>query len=189
MKTAIIVNGKPRSGKDTVVRMMGDILTGSEVPWGAFSSIDPIRTMLTNAGFDVSQKTDEDRDLLAAVGDAVETHSKFRSSTCVWCTVDFFEGVQSDHAAMFIHVREAAIIERIRMMLNAWPTGPYRTVTIQVVSPRAKDVVSNAADANTADIDYDYTINNDSTLDDLARRADRALFTLGVTPALSLLPS
>lgn len=189
MKTVVIVNGKPRSGKDTVVNMMGQILTAGQVPWTMFSSIDPIKTMLTNHGFDISQKTDKDRDLLAEVGAAVEKHSGYRSIQCVYRSVDFFEARGTDSAVMFLHVREAEIIERVKFMLAGWPTGPYRTVKIHVVSPYGKDVPSNAADANTADVEYDYTIENDSTLDDLAKRADRALFTLGVIEQLSLLPS
>ncbi len=188
MKTIVVVNGMPRSGKDTVVRMMGDILSANHIPWAAFSSIDPVRNMLTHAGFDLTQKTDADRDLLQAVGAAAEKHSHWRSQRCIVKAVNFFESVPGPDAVMFLHVREAEVIDRIKTVLAGWPAATYNTLKVQVRSPKAKMVTSNPSDANTADIEYDYTIDNDGSLDDLARRSDKALFTLGVTQQLSLLP-
>ena len=186
MKTVIILNGKPRSGKDTAIKMMQDLLMVAKVPVEWFSSIDPVRDMLTNAKFDLSQKTQADRDLMAEVGDAVEKHSGYRSKMCVFKVLDFFEA-HPDSAVMFLHVREKLVIDRVKQMLAGWPTGPYAVTTIFLNSPHGIDVTSNAADRDVHLVDYDHQIDNTGSLDDLARACDRMLVKLGLIDQLSLL--
>lgn len=185
MKTVIIVNGRPRAGKDSSIEAMTNILTGAGIPTTAFSSIDPIRNMLTKAGLDVSAKTERDRALLAEVGDAVERHSEFRSRKCVAEAARFFFVCRGE-AVMFLHVREKAIIDRISEKLAR---SGVKVLKIAVVSERAEHVTSNAADAGVDDIGYDAVLTNNGTLDDLAFACDKLLFEQGVIEQLRLLHS
>ena len=187
MKTVIIVNGKPRAGKDSTIEAMTNLLKAAQVPVGVFSSIDPIRDMLTGAGFDLSAKTEQDRSLMAEVGDAVEKHSQFRSRLCAIKTLDFFEGTEASSAVMFIHVREKAIIDRVCQIVRNWPGGGYSTLKVLVQSSRSEEVTSNAADAGVMSVVYDDLVNNNGTLDDLARSCDLLLYRHGLVDQLSLL--
>lgn len=184
MREVIFVNGKPRAGKDSVVQAMSNILMANGVATACFSSIDPVRDMMTNAGFDLSQKTEADRALLAEVGDSVEMHSQVRTRACVDTTMRFFEDLKGS-GVMFLHIREALVINRVERRLDA--IGGIKRSRIQVVSPRAENVNSNHADLNTGNMGYDLTISNDGTLDDLARKCDKALLHLGLISQLSLL--
>lgn len=187
MKVVIIVNGRPRAGKDSTVNAMSQILYGAGFATDSFSSIDPIRHMLDRAGFDTSAKTPEDRALLAEVGDAVEKHSQFRSQRCIRSTLHFFDITGEKSAAMFLHVREPHIIDRICDQITKAPGQDYRALKVFVTSPREEKQSSNAADSNVADVEYDSVIANISTLDYLAYVCDRVLFTQGVIDQLSLL--
>ncbi len=184
-KTVVVVNGKPRAGKDSTIAAMAQILNASGIAVHAFSSIDPIRDMLSNAGFDLASKTPADRALMAEVGDSVEKHSEWRSQRSFLEIAGFFNDVGDDKpAVMFLHVREPHIIDRIaaRVARRGWSM-----MKVIVRSKRAEHVTSNAADLGVDDIEYDAEIANNGTLDDLAKKADQLLFKNGLIQQLSLL--
>lgn len=165
MRTVIIVNGKPRAGKDSTVEAMTKHMQAAGIQVRAFSSIEPVRDMLASAGVDVTKKTPEDRALLAEIGDSLEKHSQWRSNKCRNEIRRFFGTLYSDEpCVMFLHVREPAIINRIIMGAGT----AYKVVTVLIRSKRAENVTSNAADMNVEDVHYDATIFNDDTLDDLS---------------------
>lgn len=186
MKTVLIINGKPRAGKDSTVAAMSNILKAHGVLTEAFSSIDPVRHMLGRAGFDLTAKTPEDRALLAEVGDSVEKHSQWRSQRCFKEIHGFFDDAGDRPAVMFLHVREPVIIERIseRVRRRGWSV-----LHVLVKSVREEHVTSNAADMSTEDMMYDAVLTNNGTLDDLARECDKLLFNKGLISQLSLLHS
>lgn len=179
MRTVIIVNGKPRAGKDSTVEAMTAHLQAAGIQVRAFSSIDPVRDMLASAGVDVTKKTPEDRALLAEIGDSLEKHSHWRSAKCRNEIRRFFATLYSDEAAvMFLHVREPAIINRIIMGAGT----AYRVLTVLVQSPRAENVTSNAADMNVDRIMYDTVIYNDSTLEVLNKLSLECLRLADIIP-------
>lgn len=186
LKTVIIVNGRPRVGKDSTITAMTNLLTAERVPVTAFSSIDPIRDMLASAGIDVSAKSPADRRLMAEVGDSVEKHSNYRTNACILKAIDFFEA-NPGRAVIFLHVREKAIIERVKVRLENHPSGGCKVLKVLVTGPRGEEVFSNHADRDVGLVGYDDTIHNDSTLDDLARACDRLLFKHRIVEQLSLL--
>lgn len=175
MKTVIFVNGAPRAGKDTVIEFMQQHLDARNLPSGSFSSIDPVRAMLNRIGMNTSGKTEADRKLLATIGDALEEHSKRRSSWCVWNAVDFFS--ENGFGVFFLHVREPLLIQRITAALA--PLG-ITCLTVFVDGARAEYVFSNPADAGVADMVYDHTLLNNGTLEDL--RAEVVLLLKSVLP-------
>lgn len=185
MKTVIVINGKPRAGKDSTVEAMSALLKASDIMVTSFSSIDPVRDMLARVGFNLTSKTPEDRALLAEVGDSVEKHSQWRSGKCFGEISYFFDTAGAGRSAvMFLHVREPYLIRRIEERVRG---RGWEFITCFVRSKRAEDVTSNAADMGVEDMTYDTEIWNDGTLDDLARACDQMLFTKGVIRQLSLL--
>lgn len=184
MKTVIVINGRPRAGKDSTVLAMQQILKGAGIATSDFSSIDPVRFMLQEAGIDLSAKTPEDRALLAEVGFSLEKHSHWRSQRCFRMIYGFFEDNSSRPAVMFLHVREPEIIARItdRVERRKW-----RMLTVLVKSIREENVISNAADLGVEGMKYHEVLENNGTLDDLAHACDKLLFKQQVIEQLSLL--
>lgn len=167
MTQIIIVNGPPRAGKDTFIEILTAMLRAKNIDVDAFSSIDPVRDMLTGAGFDLSKKTQADRRLLALVGDAVEEHSAWRTQQCIDRITDFaFSVRRPSESVMFLHIREPANIATIRQWASA-TYGVHTCSTVFIENFRAEQVTSNAADAGVKDMGYDYTLENNGTLDDL----------------------
>ena len=73
---------------------------------------------------------------------------------------------------LFLHIREPEEIEKAKKEFDA--------KTLLIKSNRVKQVTSNHADAKVFEYNYDYTINNDGTLDDLWNEACRFVNWLGV---------
>lgn len=186
MKAIVIVNGLPRAGKDSTVSAMTQILEAAGVATMAISSIDPVRGMLAMAGIDVTAKTPADRALLAEVGDSVERHSQFRSRMCADAAQEHFFETGDKDAAIFLHVREGEVIDRI-CNHPGFKAFDARAIRVCVISNRAEKVTSNSADSGVHDQEYHATIENNGTLDDLARSCDKLLFRFGLIQQLSLL--
>lgn len=161
MKTVIIINGLPRSGKDTVVERLTEHLGRLEWCCASFSSIDPVRELLMRNGFPIARKTEADRKLMAAVGDALEDYNAFKTRGCV----QFVEQALADF--VFIHMREPAMIARLTEMLLESLPG-VRVVTL-FVEGRGERITSNAADANVENYAYDLRVGNYGDLVDLDR--------------------
>lgn len=180
MTRVFIVNGKPRAGKDGLIGFMQEHLRAAGVPTVAFSSIDPVRDLLSGAGFDVSAKTEADRKLLADVGSAVEEHSNWRTNRCIDEIVDFYCGA-GQNGVFFLHMREPKNIETMRAwIMDKGLKQAITMTTIKLRSYRAEGISSNTADASVDQMVYDYTLSNDWTLDYLRDVAKLFLKEIGV---------
>lgn len=179
----IFLNGKPRVGKDEFATMMLDFVRTRLGGFGAaHSSIDGVRHMLINAGIynpALHGKSERARKLLADVGDAVEEFSGFKSRGCV--DLAFREGLvyRNNSYVTIFHIREKDMIQKVEAGLK----GLYSTVpmlssvelvtkTVLITSTHRGERSSLSADKNTGLISYDYTIENNSTLDDLRDEAE-----------------
>ena len=158
MKYVIIVNGPPRAGKDTTVHLMRAALP---VPSVAFSSIEPVKAMLERY-VDLSRKTPADRKLLATVGDALQEHSEFRTEACLRESDHFFHRHRA--GAFFCHIREPHLI---RMLRKSWIARGRRVATVYVDGKRAETNFSNDTDRRTGEMQYDFTLRNDGTIEQL----------------------
>lgn len=159
MTTVFIINGKPRSGKDTFIRFMQDALRERGIATGSFSSIDPVRKALKYLKIDVSAKTEADRLLLSVIGDAVETHSQYRTAACVEA-VRKFAFANRDEGVFFLHIREPKNIEKVITALRKDGHGVTR---IEVISKQSITAF-NPSDMGTDDMEYDYRVDNGGSL-------------------------
>lgn len=167
MTHIIIVNGPPRAGKDTFIGFLTSILRAKNIDVDAFSSIDPLRDMLTDAGFDLTKKTEADRKLLSVVGAAVEEHSSWRMRQCVNRIDEFAFSLRDPaNSVIFLHIREPHNIATIRLWATASKDG-HTCSTVLIESIHAEKVTSNASDAGVKDMGYDYTVENNGSLNDL----------------------
>jgi hypothetical protein len=163
MRKVIVINGKPRAGKDTAVMFMKAHLTHWGIPSCAFSSIDPVKDLL-NPIVDLSLKTEGDRLLLASVGDALQTHCQFRTKRAMYEINDFFR--TTERGVFFLHMREPALIAK--MKCDCAEEG-LELISVLLRSDDADDVRSNAADAGVYDGDYDREFSNNGSLNTLSQ--------------------
>lgn len=173
ISAVFIVNGAPRAGKDSLIEVMADLLFDQQITTSVFSSIDPIRNVLTELGIDVSKKTPQDRKLLADMGTLLEEHCSYRFIACMdhIAQISASPHVSGKAPYVFLHIREPEIIDKIRLVLSMFRIPVWR---IQVQSNRA-EVPTNSIDAGTGDMTYDYIVKNNGTLRDLECEAKALL--------------
>ncbi|MBI1620043.1 hypothetical protein [Aquamicrobium zhengzhouense] len=169
MKTIIVVNGKPRAGKDTAVEMMRCILWDQQIHTTSFSSIQPIKDLLAPVA-DLSAKTPADRKLLSVVGDALQEHSQFRTNAALGQM-----HAMRDGSVFFLHIREPDLIELLRQECLSYG---WRFERVFVESNRAEDVQNNPSDANVATGEYDHRLYNNGTLAELDQECFELLLRL-----------
>lgn len=176
MKHVIIVNGPPRAGKDTAISIMRNLIP---VPSLEFSSIEPVRQMLSRH-VDLTRKTEADRKLLAAVGDALEEHSGFRTSACIEEASLFF--AHRGNGVFFCHIREPRHISSLK---RVWKLQRIKVTTVLIESIRAEKVTSNPADAGVLNMIYDYKLRNDGDLCQLRDTVRQFLVDVGLVSPLT----
>lgn len=177
-RTVIIVNGLPRAGKDSTIDFMRGHLREARIQAGSFSSIDPVRAMLTGLGIDLSAKTPADRKLMAEVGDSLQEHGQWRTNWSVMNALDFFGDNES--GVFFIHMREPALIAMVRKRLESLE---IKVLTVLVLSNRAEMITNNRADAGVLNGRYNERITNDGTLEDLESATFKLLIKQGIISA------
>ncbi len=176
MKKVIVVNGRPRAGKDTAIAFMQGILQEHRIASIQFSSIDPVRDVVQRLGIDVSAKTPADRALLAEIGSSVEKHSGYRSKACLTEALRFF--ASHSKAVVFLHIREPAMIETVAAGLDRM--AKIDLISVLVESERAEHVTSNAADMGVEGLSYNAKLSNHGSLPLLEANCRCLLHTLGL---------
>ena len=168
----IIINGFADSGKDSFVNYLVDgrlleVSTDSilnMMPIKAFSSIDPVKNMLRREGFDVDNKTDEMRKLLADIGDIM---IDWRIARCL----EFVqETCKEQSCIVFIHMREPKNIAKLKQL---YTTLNFMVSTLLIERPDIRRVTNNAADRDVLEYEYDHRIQNNGSLFDLWFKAER----------------
>lgn len=159
-----IINGRPRSGKDTFVNFCLEEL-------GAFgkliSTVDFVKEIAARCGWDKT-KTPKNRkflsdlkDLLTNWGD-VPYKKTLQEIDMFKFDLDYWD--VSDKGVVFIMCREPKEIERFERELNA------KSVLIQRASVEFEQQ-SNHADSEVLNHKYDYIIENNGTIDELKEKA------------------
>ena len=156
--TVIIINGYPRSGKDTFIKYCDHILHHRCQSSTIISSIDEIERIAHELGWD-GKKDSKGRAFLAdlkalSIG-YYNFPFNFMKEKIVKCKTDY----------MFINVREP---EEIKKFVDT-----FGAITVFIHGQWADYRLSNDADRNVEAYAYDHYINNHSTLDELHAWASR----------------
>ena len=166
-----IINGRPRSGKDTFVNFCLEEL-------GAFgkliSTVDFVKKIAAECGWDKT-KTPKNRkflsdlkDLLTNWGD-VPYKKTLQEIDMFKFDLDYWD--VSDKGVVFIMCREPKEIDRFERELNA------KSVLIRRASVEFEQQ-SNHADSEVLNHKYDYIIENNGTVDELKEKAKEFLKNL-----------
>ena len=157
MKKIFIINGSGGVGKDTFVELVSEL-----VPTVNFSSVEKVKEIAKQIGWDGISKTEKDRKFL----------SDLKLLTSNYCDMPFRsmeeqvkEFKQDDtKQCLFLHIREP---EEIRKAVKA-----FNAETILVIRDSVKQITSNMADANVYRYKYDYHVINNGTIEDFKKVAE-----------------
>lgn len=159
-KVAIILNGSGGVGKGTFVSVLKKHVSVYE-----YSIVNKVKEIMVYSGVPINEKTEEVRMAMSDLKlllerwdipykDVVQRYNSFINIDHS-CDLNIFS----------VDMREKHDIERFSKEFNA--------VKVLVVNDRVKQITSNVADANVYDVDYDFVINNNGTLEDLEKEVVR----------------
>lgn len=176
-KVCIVVNGKPRSGKDTVVKFMSSTFQYKRWSTWAYSSITPVKSLIAHTGIDISKKTDEDRALMSEIGMALEKHSEWRTNCCADAVAERLLHSDDKSTVVFVHMREPKLIIKFKNAIER-KVSDVIFKTLFVERKKVQLVTSNESDAGVYDMVYDYTMFNDDSLQALEFACDVKVDTI-----------
>lgn len=155
MKRIFITNGVGGSGKDTFAELLNEI-----VPVYKYSSIDKVKEIARQCGW-TGGKTERDRKFLSDLKLLTTEYSDLSYNYVDAHVHNFLADYETRWQVMLIDIREPEEIEKAKQA--------FKAETILIENPRVPDILSNMADANVRNYDYDYVIHNDGTLEDFKR--------------------
>lgn len=161
-KQIFIINGSGGVGKDTFVELVSVELNDKLKRFHTvvnFSSVDRVKEIAREIGWD-GRKTEKDRKFL----------SDLKSLTRDYCDMPFQsmkdkieEFIKSDEGqVLFLHIRESEEIKRV--------VNDFGAKTILVVRDSVTQITSNISDKNVFDYNYDFVIENNSTIEELKEK-------------------
>ena len=173
MVRMVCINGMPRSGKDTVVQRVMELLPegmGKNV-----STVDYVKEVATELGWN-GTKTPKNRKFLSDLKDLLAEWDDVPYRK-VGAKYSFYENYLDMHritmpGLMFVHTREPEEIARFQ--------EEYGALTLIVRRAEVEDVEhSNHADANVFNFHYDVEIDNNGDLDMLKAAARKFVEEMG----------
>ena len=151
----IVINGLPGSGKDTFVSLASKYAITTN-----FSSVDFVKDVAKFAGWD-GVKTLNSRLFLSKLKELLTEYDDIPYKKTAE-EIRWFKN-QPEQELLFVHIREPHEIERI--------VRDFGAITVLVKRTNNQQVVSNDSDKYTESYNYDFVLNNDSTLDALDLKA------------------
>ena len=166
MKVIVIINGRPRAGKDAFVRAVRAAAEMREWTVINWSSIDPVKRAAAKIGWD-GVKDARGRKLLSGLKALLGEYCDFSYEKTREAMKSFL--AMHGDGMMFIHIREPEEIARAVSLAEALGAEAR---TLLVTSPRAEGDASNSSDAGVEGCRCDASVYNGGTLEDLARTAE-----------------
>ena len=166
----VIVNGKPGVGKTTFENLCKDIIGRAFVEQR--STVDKVKEIAAMGGWN-GVKDLKSRELLSNLKDIFTKYNDMPfndvcKSLQLWEDQLAYYQAGSHPHVFFIDDREPEHIQRLKEKLNA--------VTVLIRRPGDEDIeTSNHADANVFSYWYDYTIDNNGTLEELREKVQEFL--------------
>jgi len=164
MKYVVIINGKPRSGKDTFVEKVKKCREGNIIVHN-ISTVDNVKTAATFLGWSC-EKDSASREML---------HNLKMLSTQLFdgpfrYVKGYFDNEMWKGDILFIHSREPDDIKRFKDYFTSivGRVEDIKCYTLKIERDAAEDYHNNNADQGVDDYpNYDFTIKNNGSLADL----------------------
>lgn len=155
-KEIIIINGSGGAGKDTFVNFCSEFTNVMNI-----SSVDKVKEAAKVLTGWNGEKDEKSRKLLV---DLKRLGIEYNDAPLKYITEQKEIFNNSDKSLMFVHIREKEEIDKVKNAVGA--------KTLLIRNDNVKIITSNASDANVLDYNYDYTILNNGTLEDLRKMAE-----------------
>lgn len=155
MKRIVILNGFPQCGKDTFANAV--IKRSKENGFNSYSlsTVDLVKDMLELAGIDREKKTPEDRKLMSDLKDLLTDHSNIPFNDVVTKIQYLYDGAGAQ-SIYLVMCREPQEIKKFKDF--------FKEECVTVFIDRKTDVkITNHADKNVEDFDYDVVVENNGT--------------------------
>ena len=158
-KRIFVINGIGRSGKDSWAEFVGKY-----IPTHKYSIVDLPKEAAKILGWD-GGKTEKDRRFLSDIMDLSTEYNDAPFKDVLSLVTDFMNSKDySEYEVLFIDMRDSVDIAR--------GVRDFGAETILIRNPRVQKIITNHADANVEDYEYDYIIENDGTLEQMDAMAE-----------------
>lgn len=162
-KTVLIVNGKPRAGKDTFVELLSCM-----IPVYKYSIIEKVKCIALDCGWK-GGKEEKDRKFLYELKKLTDEYSDM-SFIDVYERIEAFAKDEIKEVLFAVDIRDPEDIEMMKDLTGAF--------TVFIENENVPEITSNPADANVANYEYDFVIKNNGTMDDYKREVYNFLMAL-----------
>lgn len=167
----VIINGKPQSGKDTFCKYAQGYCDDDEsANTFIISSVDPLKEMLTQLGWD-GTKTDKIRDMLMDMKQLWVQNQDGPTMFLFNNILEFHKACTGEDNIVFVHIREPEEIKKLVNALTGFESMGIDVISLLVVRKGGEDTPNQPAETRRSDdealinsYEYDVTINNDEDL-------------------------
>ena len=167
----VIINGKPQSGKDTFCKYAQGYCDDDEsANTLIISSVDPLKEMLTQLGWD-GTKTDKIRDMLMDMKQLWVQNQDGPTMFLFNNILEFHKACTGEDNIVFVHIREPEEIKKLVNALTGFASMGIDVISLLVIRKGGEDTPNQPAETRRSDdealinsYEYDVTINNDEDL-------------------------
>lgn len=167
----VIINGKPQSGKDTFCKYAQGYCDDDEsANTLIISSVDPLKEMLTQLGWD-GTKTDKIRDMLMDMKQLWVQNQDGPTMFLFNNILEFHKACTGEDNIVFVHIREPEEIKKLVNALTGFESMGIDVISLLVIRKGGEDTPNQPAETRRSDDEalinsykYDVTINNDEDL-------------------------
>ena len=167
----VIINGKPQSGKDTFCKYAQGYCNDDEsANTLIISSVDPLKEMLTQLGWD-GTKTDKIRDMLMDMKQLWIQNQDGPTMFLFNNILEFHKACTGEDNIVFVHIREPEEIKKLVNALTGFESMGIDVISLLVIRKGGEDTPNQPAETRRSDDEalinsygYDVTINNDEDL-------------------------
>ena len=167
----VIINGKPQSGKDTFCKYAQGYCDDDEsANTLIISSVDPLKEMLTQLGWD-GTKTDKIRDMLMDMKQLWVQNQDGLTMFLFNNILEFHKACTGEDNIVFVHIREPEEIKKLVNALTGFESMGIDVISLLVIRKGGEDTPNQPAETRRSDdealinnYEYDVTINNDEDL-------------------------
>ena len=167
----VIINGKPQSGKDTFCKYAQGYCDDDEsANTLIISSVDPLKEMLTQLGWD-GAKTDKIRDMLMDMKQLWVQNQDGPTMFLFNNILEFHKACTGEDNIVFVHIREPEEIKKLVNALTGFESMGIDVISLLVIRKGGEDTPNQPAETRRSDdealinsYEYDVTINNDEDL-------------------------
>lgn len=157
MKKILIINGSGGVGKDTFVNALRAFAEVTHI-----SIVEPTKNLAKQIGWN-GGKSERDRKFLSDLKMLIDDYNDYNYGYISNIVRNYLDTPSDSISLLCIDMRERLQIERAKEEFGA--------ETVLVKRDSVQHITSNVADAGVFDMEYNYIIENDGTIEDLTRVA------------------